>query len=70
MPFVQIPPASLDHLSLFGYDIIVDDGNFAWYHGPRGRTRVEKAKPVVWLDDLADAMQLGATAIMVHPTVN
>lgn len=65
MPWVRIPPDRLEHLPLFGYDKIAEDDNFAWYHGPRGRMRVEKDDPRVFLVDDVDAMQLGALEILV-----
>jgi len=65
MPWVRIPPESLEHLGLFGIDFIKDDGDFAWYRGARGRMRVEKADPRVFVEDIADAAQLNATSVLV-----
>jgi hypothetical protein len=65
MPWVKIPPDRLSHLSLFGIDFIKDDGEFAWYRGERGRMRVEKTDPRIWVEDINDAIQLGATAIFL-----
>ena len=67
MPFVEIPSENLEHLSLFGYDLISDDKDFAWYSSPIGRMRVEKARPWVWVEDIPDAMQLGAKSIIMPP---
>lgn len=64
MPWVRIPPNRLEHLPLFGIDLIGDDGAFAWYSSPMGRMRVEKSDPRVWVDDEDDAIQLGATAVL------
>lgn len=64
MPWCEIPPENLVHISLFGYDTVVEEADFIWVHGPRGRQRIEKACPRVWFEDDADAMQLGATAIL------
>ena len=66
VPFVEIPPQNLQHLPLFGYDKIGDDSDsrFAWYSSPRGRMRVEKQRPFVWVDDITDAMQLGAVSVV------
>ncbi len=64
MPFVEIPPENLKHLPLFGYDLIADDSQFAWYTGPRGRMRVDKKKPFVWVEDPGEAIQLGAIAVV------
>lgn len=64
MPWVRIPPEQLQHLSLFGIDFLKDDGGFAWYRGARGRMRVEKSDPRVFVEDEADALQLKATAIL------
>jgi hypothetical protein len=63
MPWVSIPAEQLPHLPLFGIDFIVDDGDFAWYRGSRGRMRVEKADPRVFVDDISDAIQLKAKGI-------
>jgi len=65
MPWVRIPPEQLDHLRLFGIDLIKDEGAFAWYRGPQGRMRVEKADPRVFVEEIADAIQLGATSIFL-----
>jgi hypothetical protein len=67
MPWVTIPPDQLPNLPLFGIDLIKDDGLFAWYRGERGRMRVEKADPRVFVDDITDAIQLKATAILCGP---
>jgi hypothetical protein len=64
MPWVKIPSDQLPHLGLFGIDLIEDQGDGAWYRGSRGRMYVEKADPRVFVDDIADAIQLGATAIL------
>ena len=67
MPFFEIPPEKLEHLSLFGYDKIAEDENFAWYSSSKGRMRVDKKQPFVWLDDMGEAGQLGAIAIVSPP---
>ena len=64
MPWAKIPPENLPNMSLFGYDLIQDHGGYAWYSGPNGRTRVEMAAPRFWFEDVADAQQAGATAIL------
>ena len=65
MPWVRLPTEKLEHLRLFGIDLIKDENGFAWYRGPVGRMRVEKADPRVFVEDIADAIQLGATAVLV-----
>jgi hypothetical protein len=67
MPWVKIPPDQLPHLPLFGIDHLNDDGDFAWYRGARGRMRVEKADPRLFIEDIADAIQLRAKAVFVDP---
>ena len=67
MPFFEIPPENLEHLPLFGYDKISEDDNFAWYSGPKGRMRVDKKQPFVWLEDMGEAGQLGAVAVVPSP---
>lgn len=65
MPWVTIPAEMLPQLSLFGIDLIEDCGDdHAWYHGSKGRMYVEKNKPNIWVDEIGDAQQLGATAIL------
>ena len=66
MPFVEIPHERLPHLPMFGYDKIDEDDDFAWYTGPHGRIRIEKSRPIVWLDDVEDAIQLGAIYVIVR----
>jgi len=66
MPWVRIPADQLPHLTLFGIDLISDDGEFAWYRGSRGRMRVEKKDPRVFLEDISDAIQLKATSILCN----
>ena len=70
MPWVKIPPDRLPSLPLFGVDLIRDEGEFAWYRGSAGRMQVEKADPRVFVDDIADAIQIGATAILVSGPKN
>lgn len=65
MPWVRIPPERVKNLPLFDIDLIKDEGEFAWFRGPSGRMRVEKADPRVFVEDVADAIQLGATAVLV-----
>jgi hypothetical protein len=65
MPFARIPSERLPDLPLFGIDFILDDGKFAWYHGAKGRIRVEKASPIVYFEEASDAQQCGATAIII-----
>jgi hypothetical protein len=64
MPWCEIPPEQLKHIGLFGYDIVVKEVDYVWAHGPKGRQRIERARPYVWFEDDADAMQLGAIAII------
>jgi hypothetical protein len=64
MPFISIPPENLAHLPLFGYNLLTDEGDFAWYDSPRGKMRVEKSNLRVWVEDDTTAIQLGAIAIM------
>ena len=64
MPWARIPPDKLIHLPLFGIDVIQDDGDFVWMKGARGRMHVRKAAPRIWFEDITDAHQAGATAIM------
>jgi hypothetical protein len=63
MPYVQIPPDRLEHLPLFGYDLVFVEGDRLWYHGPFGRTAIDRNRPYVWVDDIGEAIQLGAIAI-------
>ena len=65
MPWATIPSENLPYMALFGYDIVKDDGDYAWYNGPRGRARIQKDAPSFWFDDVVDAQQAGATAILV-----
>lgn len=65
MPWVKIPPERLADLPLFGIDLISDQGDKLWYRGPNGRMLVEKKAPRVWFDDIGDAHQCGATAILI-----
>lgn len=64
MPWAKIPPENLSFMPLFGYDLVQDDGDRAWYNGPRGRMSVEKAAPHFWFEDVGEAQQAGATAIL------
>ncbi len=65
MPWFRIPPERLGDLSLFGIDLIRDEGEFAWYRGARGRMRIEKSDPWVFFDEISDAHQCGASSIVV-----
>lgn len=70
MPWVKIPPSQLDHLSLFGFDKIKDEGDFAWYTSPIGRMRVNKNEPAIFVDDINDAIQLEAYAVLIEKDDN
>lgn len=67
MPYVRLPPDRLIHLPIFGIDVIKEDGEFVWMTGgPNGsRQAIWRHAPRVWFDDLNDAKQAGATAIMI-----
>ena len=65
MPWVILPPDRIADLPLFGIDLVVDQGEYAWYRGSRGRMRVEKAAPRVFFEEIVDAHQCGATAIVI-----
>jgi len=69
MAFFSIPPDQLENIILFGYEKIEvgETKAHVWYYGPRGRTKIDKANPTVWLEDEADAIQLGATSVVVGP---
>lgn len=69
MAFFSIPAGQLENITLFGYEKIEagETANHVWYYGPRGRTKIVKQNPTVWLEDEADAIQLGATSIVVGP---
>lgn len=63
--WVEIPCDRLPDLVLFGYDKLEDGPNgFIWFHGPKGRMRVQKSKPIVWLDEISDVIEIGAVAIV------
>ena len=64
MPWAKIPADKLEHMPLFGYDPVKDEGDFAWYRGPEGRIYVENATSKFWFEDIADAQQAGAFAIL------
>ncbi len=65
MPWCEIPPEKLEHIGHFGYDLIMEDGSLIWYHGPKGRLAVERARPRFWFEDMGEAAQAGATAILL-----
>jgi hypothetical protein len=66
MPWARIPPDKLINLPLFGIDVIHEEEDFVWMTGgpEGGRQRIRKVAPRIWFDDLSDAQQAGATAIM------
>ncbi len=65
MPWARIPADKLINLPLFGIDVILDDGDFVWMRGPRGRMRVNKLLPKVFFETVADAHQAGAVGIQI-----
>lgn len=65
MPWARIPPDKLIDLPLFGIDVIMDDGDFVWMRGSRGRMHVDKRNPRIWFEDVAEAHQAGAAAILI-----
>ena len=64
MPWFKIPEESLAHLGLFNYDKVQDLGDAAWYRGPYGRLYVEKSNAWILLEDINDAIQLKAEAVI------
>ena len=71
MPWARIPPDRLIFLPMFGINVIKDDGEFVWYGNADGRRmRVQKRNPRIWFDDVGDAHQAGATAILQSSDVS
>ena len=68
MPFFEIPPHNLEHLPLFGCYELSDEGDFAWFTSSRGPQRLQKLRPIVWLDNVGDAIQLGAVSVIYTET--
>ncbi len=65
MPWFAVPPQKLQHLSLFGYSHPIDIGeHLLATHSDQGDIVIQKANPVVWLDDTGEAMQMGATSLV------
>ncbi|MBE8191168.1 MAG: hypothetical protein HAW64_03010 [Alphaproteobacteria bacterium] len=64
MPYIPIPKDKIKHLPLFGYEILNSnqDGVAVWHH-VRGYMFIEYARPIVWADDVGEAIQMGTTAI-------
>lgn len=67
MPYCEVPIEALDRLTLFGFQVLEDDGDFMLVVGDKGRMIVDKSKPFLWFDDIEDAVQIGATAIVQGP---
>lgn len=69
MPFCEIPKEKLEFISLFGFDIVGDNGDgFLAVKDSNNKLQiVDKEKPHLWFDDVTDAMQLGATALINSP---
>lgn len=65
MPWARIPPDRLDLLPAFGIDVIKEEQDFVWFRGPSGRMRVSKKNPRVFFEDINDAIQAGAKAILI-----
>jgi hypothetical protein len=69
MPFCEIPLDSLDHITLFGYQILNENEEFLDVRGHCGRRQIIlKTKPVLWFEpeDMGDAMQLKAVAVFTE----
>lgn len=65
MPWCEVPPAALAHVGMFGYHVINDNPEFViLQHGNKGNCVVSKARPVLWFDDVGEAMQAGAISII------
>jgi len=71
MPFCEIPTTSLPHLGLFGFDVLHETAEAIFVHCPKDGghilVAVDKVSPALWFDDATDAIQLGATGIVVLP---
>lgn len=68
MPWAAIPPDRAKNIGMFGYNWVSDDGDdYAWYNGPFGLIRVYRPSPKFFFEDVTDAIQAGAEAILVSP---
>ena len=66
---VQIDPAKLDHLHLFGYTVSKRKNGF-WFcsHADLPLSWVlDPKEPTILVSDINDAIQLGAVAIILNP---
>ncbi len=64
----EIPPANLDHLPMFGWFPVGDGDGFRLYENRDGECMiVNLTRPLVYVEDQSDAMQLGATSIKQIP---
>lgn len=71
MPYCEIPPESLEHLGLFGIDVLHETPTALIVRCVKGDGHIEypvdKLRPHIWFDDIADAIQMGTKAIVPMP---
>lgn len=71
MPYCEIPPARLQHLGLFGFKVELETTDALVITCQKGdgdeTLLVDKKRPHLWFDDIADAVQMGAIAIITMP---
>ena len=65
MPSVKIPPDALTRLKIFGYQKVGEDAVHIFYESQDSYVVVRKDDPWIWFEDINDAIQLGAEAIIV-----
>jgi hypothetical protein len=68
MPYAEIPPDKLQHLEMFGHQLLEESASQILTACGRGVCVIDKARPIVWFESTEDAMQCGAIAIVQGPS--
>ena len=67
MPFIPIKEIAPEKLEFFGFNLVGEDDEFCIYEDAEGRvTMADKTNPMIWVDDMSDAIQLGVTTILIR----
>lgn len=64
MAFYRVSADRLQYVSVFGYKILHEDDNLMLLENHSGSILVDKNNPTLWFDEIEDAMQFGAAAII------
>ncbi len=67
MPYCEVPEENLAQLGLFGFLVLHETDTHIIVRDSRGESIVVKARPFLWFEEISEAHQMGARAIVTGP---